>query len=85
MEKRCILIFPTFENMSIIDTIRAKYDPLSKLVNPHITLVFPFESELETIELAEHIRNALNDFRSFHIKMKGITASIEPDENYLFL
>ena len=85
MKKRCILIFPIFENMNVIDTIRSQYDPLSKLVSPHITLVFPFESELETSELAEHIQNALKDFRSFSLKMKGITVSIEPKENYLFL
>ena len=85
MVKRCILIFPTFENMTVIDTIRAQYDPLSKLINPHITLVFPFESELETSELAEHIRNALNDYRPFYLKMKGITVNIELEENYLYL
>ena len=85
MEKRCILIFPTFENMNIIDTIRAQYDPNSKFVNPHITLVFPFESELETSKLSEHIRNVLKDFRPFYLKMKGMKVSIEPEGNYLFL
>ena len=85
MEKHCILIFPTFENMNTIDMIRNQYDPLSKLVNPHITLVFPFERELTTSELTDHIRNALKDFSPFYLKMKGITASVEPEETYLFL
>ena len=43
---RTIMIFPEFENMEIIDNIRKKYDPLAELVRPHITLVFPFESQM---------------------------------------
>ena len=52
MSLRTIMIFPEFENMDIIDRIRDKYDPLARLVRPHITLVFPFENEMsnETIE-----------------------------------
>ena len=43
---RTIMIFPQFNNIEIIDGIRDRYDPLAKLVRPHITLVFPFESEM---------------------------------------
>lgn len=32
---RTIMIFPQFDNMEIIDEIRALYDPLSGLVRPH--------------------------------------------------
>ena len=41
------MIFPEFDNMDVIDKIREKYDPLAKLVRPHITIVFPFKLELE--------------------------------------
>jgi len=44
MSKRTVMIFPAFENMHIIERLRKKYDPLCNLVQPHITLVFPFES-----------------------------------------
>lgn len=40
------MIFPKFENIKIIDEIRDKYDPLANHVRPHITLVFPFESNI---------------------------------------
>ena len=46
------MIFPEFNNMQIIDDIRTKYDPLAKLVRPHITLVFPFESEMSDEDVA---------------------------------
>ena len=44
--KRDILIFPKFDNMKIIDKIRNKYDRLSNLVAPHITLAFPFNDKI---------------------------------------
>jgi hypothetical protein len=40
------MIFPQFKNIEIINEIRNRYDPLAKLVRPHITLVFPFENEM---------------------------------------
>ncbi len=46
MKERTIMIFPKFDNLDIINSIRDKYDPLAKLVPPHLTLVFPFKSEL---------------------------------------
>lgn len=45
MSFRTIMIFPEFENIDVINDIRKKYDPLANLVLPHITLVFPFDSE----------------------------------------
>lgn len=36
MNLRTIMIFPDFENIEEIDKIRNKYDPLAKLVRPHI-------------------------------------------------
>ncbi|GCD11057.1 2'-5' RNA ligase family protein [Clostridium tagluense] len=84
MIKRCIMIFPHFENQQRIDDIRKKYDPLSECVRPHITLVFPFESEIDTNKLKEHIETMLLDVKAFHINLNGITASTLAG-NYLFL
>lgn len=39
MNLRTIMIFPDFYNMEVIDNIREKYDPLAKLVRPHITII----------------------------------------------
>ena len=51
MNTRTIMIFPEFDNIDVINDIRKKYDPLVDLVLPHITLVFPFDSELTNEEL----------------------------------
>ena len=56
MKERTIMIFPQFDNIERIDGIRRKYDPLSNLVRPHITLVFPFKSEITTEALSDQIK-----------------------------
>ncbi len=48
MSLRTVMIFPEFENMYVIDPVRNRYDPLAKLVRPHITIVFPFESDMRS-------------------------------------
>jgi 2'-5' RNA ligase len=84
MKNRCILIFPDFPNISIIEGVRAKYDPAARLVEPHITLVFPFVSDIGTVELREHIRSALADIEPFRISLQGITEQ-KGFDSYLLL
>jgi len=84
MLKRCIMIFTKFENGQIIDKVREQHDPLAKHVRPHITLVFPFDSDIETTKLKEHLSSVLSEITPFEIILNGIT----PANNfgkYLFL
>ena len=82
---RTIMIFPEFENIDVIESIREKYDPLAKLVRPHITLVFPFESEMSNDELSDILEERLEDVNAFDIEMKGFSKHSELYGNYLFL
>lgn len=79
---RTIMIFPQLQNMEIIDEIRNRYDPLSKLVRPHITLVFPFESEMTTEELEEKLTSSLKNVGPFELVLHGFSKS---SGGYLFL
>lgn len=79
---RAIHIFPQFSNQHFIDDIRLKYDPLANLIVPHITLVFPFESDISIEALAEHLRKSTANFKPFRIVMTGITGA---EGEYLFL
>ena len=85
MSLRTIMIFPEFENMYVIDPVRNRYDPLAKLVRPHITIVFPFESDMSNEELSAVLDRRLADVGPFEIEMKGFTKQIEPFGNYLIL
>lgn len=84
MTNRCILIFPDFPNIATIESIRGKYDPLAELVRPHITLVFPFESDIATEALAGHVRRALAGFSPFEVSLMGVTEQ-KGFDSYLLL
>ena len=85
MKERTIMIFPQFDNIEIIDEIRCKYDPLSNLVRPHITLVFPFKSDITAEALADQIKKAINGISPFEIELGGFSTQQDKFGNYLFL
>jgi 2'-5' RNA ligase len=80
--KRCIMIFPKFDNIEVIHELRSEFDPLYKHVAPHITLVFPFDSEITTLELKEHLHKSIKGFIEFNLQLQGIYGG---KGNYLFL
>ena len=85
MSLRTIMIFPEFENMDIIDRIRAEYDPLAKLVRPHITIVFPFENGMSNEEIERVLVRRLNDIEPFEIVLTGISMQKNKFGNSLLL
>jgi 2'-5' RNA ligase len=82
MIKRSITIFPEFQDDNSIQELRRKYDPLHNLIQPHITLVFPFISKITREQLKEHMEEKLFGVKPFAIRLEEITG--EKDE-YLFL
>lgn len=85
LNTRTIMIFPEFENIDVINDIRKKYDPLANLVAPHITLVFPFGSELTNEELNLYLKECLRDIKPFKIELEGFSKQEDRYGNYLFL
>lgn len=86
MVKRTIMIFPEFDNIDSIDRIRSKYDPLAELVRPHITLVFPFESDITNDVIRNVLDTRLEEIRKFNLTLHGFSKQIdEKFGNSLFL
>ncbi len=56
----------------IVAPFREKYDPLYNLVAAHITLVFPFESNLSLDNLSTSIKSAVEGLTSFEIELESI-------------
>ena len=77
-------MFPQIRDFDIIHAVRQKYDPAVEKIGPHITLVFPFESDIGTEELREHLISALSGFRPFEVTLSGITGDAL-FEKFLFL
>lgn len=85
MNTRTIMIFPEFKNIDVINNIRKKYDPLADLVLPHITLVFPFHSEITNEELSLYLKECLSDIHQFEVQLEGFSKQEDKYGNYLFL
>ena len=85
MSLRTIMIFPHFDNMEIIEKIRDQYDSLHNLVNPHITLVFPFEDEISNDQLKNILEECLNDINPFELVLHGFSRQEDKYGNYLYL
>ena len=83
--RRTIMIFPEFENMRIIDAVREQFDPLARFVRPHITLVFPFESDMSNGELARILHRRLASVRPFPVCLGGFSRHIDDFGCTLFL
>ena len=83
--KRVIFVEPKIDNSETIVNIFKKYNPDSSFVNPHICLVFPFESDLETSILESIINDVFINYSSFDIQLSGLTVSYEKRNNFLFL
>jgi 2'-5' RNA ligase len=82
MRDRAIVVFPQFDNVSIIDALRHRYDPLDSVIAPHITLVFPFRSDIAPAALRQHIEQAVAGMRPFPVRLHEITGHAN---EYLFL
>lgn len=80
--KRDILIFPKFQNLYLIQEIRKKYDRLANLVDPHITLAFPFSDNIRNEDLIQSLNNVVSAFEPFKIIFSGISLT---ENNTIFL
>lgn len=85
MVEHTILIFPEFENIAKINKIREQYDPLAKLIRPHITLVYPFMSDLSDGELSLELSHCLSGCHKFQLKLNKISRCADQYGNYIFL
>ena len=85
--KRDILLMPKFNNINKIQKIRKKYDELFNIIEPHITLAFPFKSNISNEELKRQLLSITKDINPFKIKCKGITLKNDNRINtyYIFL
>ena len=81
--KRAIILFPSFDNIKSIKSIREKYDPLANFIAPHITIVFPFDSDISTDDLKLHFNKVLKGTRKFYVQLKNFTGDFR--DGYLFL
>lgn len=54
-----------------IQSFREQHDPLGKLIEPHITLVFPFESRATDSELVGHVAEHATSTQRFEASIEA--------------
>jgi 2'-5' RNA ligase len=79
---RAVIICPRLPERNPIEALRRRFDPLVDVIRAHITLVFPFESDLAPDDLRAHIADAVRGIGPFPIRLAGITGS---DGRFLFV
>jgi 2'-5' RNA ligase len=79
---RSIVILPEFDGLDRIAQLRRQFDPLASKIGAHITLVFPFESDLSAEQLRAHIQRAIQGMTPFPVQCRGVTGH---EDEYLFL
>jgi 2'-5' RNA ligase len=84
MPTRAIVIFPHPRDLAEINRLRARFDPLARVIAPHITLVFPYNTDAGRIDLRTHVERAISDVPSFIIRLAGVTGGGDKGQ-YLFL
>jgi len=81
---RCIHLFPRFKNAALIDEIRAKYDCLYSAIEPHITMAFPFISDIDGRDIENELRRICELQTNFDIRTSGLDAQ-RGEENIISL
>lgn len=79
---RAIVVFRELPGIEAIQAVRRDYDPLAGLVPSHLTLVFPFASDLSADALAVHVQMAARGIGPFALRLDAVTGS---EDEYLFL
>lgn len=82
MVKRFIAVVPSLTGAETLTALRQQYDPVANIVPPHVTLVFPFESDLTASDVRAHVEDSVQGVISFPIRLSGVTGS---EGEYLFL
>lgn len=80
MQRYAIVFFPKV-NVEKLQVFRKKYDPLWNILDPHITMVFPF-SGISEEQIVQHLETIAKHIQPFQINMNGFMKSFD---DYLFL
>jgi 2'-5' RNA ligase len=80
--RHAVVAFPALVRADSVEAVRRRFDPLASVLDAHVTLVFPFDSDISEASLADHVGQAVEGVRPFSLALTGLT--VEAGE-YLFL
>lgn len=72
LPRRAIVWFPPLPADNKIDAFRARHDPLATRIGAHVTLVFPFPTNLTSTQLASHIKRIVGNWPPLPVSFRDI-------------
>lgn len=75
--KRTIVVYPRFDNGELLHEVRERFDPRAQIVAPHITLVYPFVTELSDASIIQVIEETVRTSAPFRVLFRDITGFAE--------
>ena len=72
LPRRALVWFPAASTLAPVERFRAAHDPLSAALPAHVTLVFPFESTLGSVQVAAHVRRAIARWPALPVRFEGL-------------
>ncbi len=68
------VIWPDSQTQASVDKIRKQYDPHFGLIAPHITIIFPADTEIALDEIVTRLANAVKGFRPFTARLDRVSS-----------
>ena len=76
LPRRAIVWFPPVELLRDVEAFRTRHDPLASTLPAHVTLVFPFESTLSSLQLAAHVRRVVARWPQLPVRIERADALV---------
>jgi len=64
--------FPSFRGIERVEAFRARHDPIAAKVPAHLTLVFPFATNLTRLQLETHVRRVASKWPPVPVTFRAI-------------
>ncbi len=77
LPRRAIVWFPSFPLDSPIEDFRRRHDPLADALPAHVTLVFPFPTNLTVTQLATHIRRVVGNWPALPVSFRDVEPIVD--------
>lgn len=77
LPRRSIVWFPPFPLDAPIEPFRRKFDPMADMLPAHVTLVFPFPTNLTSTQLASHVRRIVGNWPSLPVSFRDIEGILD--------
>lgn len=77
LPRRAIVWFPPFPVDSPIEPFRRRHDPLADALPAHVTLVFPFPTNLTVTQIGSHIRRIVGNWPGLPVSFRDVEGIVD--------